>query len=236
MEQFIIQCKRKKKEAVWFESIMAGVYLFGLIMAMLVCTFAGEKTSVAFGTIFAVAMAFFMHLFGNMFTFLQEFNLAVSMGQVRKSFVWAYEAAAFVELLAMTVTAWLMYLLEKALYRLFLPEVTMEIDVGAVFLLKSILPILFAMMLTELFVAALMLRFGRKCLWGIWAVWMFICLLPNQMVRNERLHAWAQKILALVVQQANLWGKPFFISTGILFGALLVGISWNMLRKQRVTV
>lgn len=235
MNPVIIQLKRRKTELLQFGSVMAVSYLFGIMLVLGLCFFAGEKTSAALGTSIALGMAVVLQGFGSVFGFTQEFNMAVSMGQSRRRFVWCYEAVSLLELTAMTAVLYLMCILEKGIYHFIMPEIAQKTDVAVVFQLKYIFPVILGMVTLEMLWQAILLKFGVKGLWAIWAMWMLACLAPGYLVHNEKLKNSIQSCITSLMEM--LRGKEilFWSSAGIVVAAAVVGIAWSMLRKQRVT-
>lgn len=100
MNGFLTQCKVRKAELLQCIGFLAAAYLLGLVILCIVMNVAKGEGSATVGTGMAVVFFFFLHLFGIALSFMQEFNVAVSMGATRKSFVASY---ALFNLLEITV-------------------------------------------------------------------------------------------------------------------------------------
>ena len=90
MNSFLIQCKVRKAELLQFLGITAVGYLIGLIVVFIVMNVAKENTCATAGTMLAVIAFAFIHLFGIILSFMGDFNMAISLGATRKSFVSGY--------------------------------------------------------------------------------------------------------------------------------------------------
>ena len=91
MNSFLIQCKVRKAELLQFLGITAvGNDLIGLIVVFIVMNVAKENTCATAGTMLAVIAFAFIHLFGITLSFMGDFNMAISLGATRKSFVSGY--------------------------------------------------------------------------------------------------------------------------------------------------
>ena len=90
MNSFLIQCKVRKAELLQFLGITAVGYLIGLIVVFIVMNVAKENTCATAGTMLAVIAFAFIHLFGITLSFMGDFNMAISLGATRKSFVSGY--------------------------------------------------------------------------------------------------------------------------------------------------
>ena len=64
--------------------------LIGLIVVFIVMNVAKENTCATAGTMLAVIAFAFIHLFGITLSFYGDFNMAISLGATRKSFVSGY--------------------------------------------------------------------------------------------------------------------------------------------------
>ena len=80
MNSFLIQCKVRKAELLQFLGITAMGYLIGLIVVFIVMNVAKENTCATAGTMLAFIAFAFMHLFGITFSFMGDFNMAISLG------------------------------------------------------------------------------------------------------------------------------------------------------------
>ena len=195
MNSFLIQCKVRKAELLQFLGITAVGYLIGLIVVFIVMNVAKENTCATAGTMLAVIAFAFIHLFGITLSFMGDFNMAISLGATRKSFVSGYV---------------LFNLLEIAVLEL-------EIVVCGV---------------VEMFFGAVILRYGMKVLWILWAVWMIICLVPMNIAKNEKLSGELAKLGLFLGGKFTPQG---IVALVIALTIVVAAITWNILRKQRVT-
>ena len=85
MNSFLIQCKVRKAELLQFLGITAVGYLIGLIVVFIVMNVAKENTCATAGTMLAFIAFAFMHLFGITFSFMGDFNMAISLGATEKA-------------------------------------------------------------------------------------------------------------------------------------------------------
>lgn len=240
MSQFVKQIKRRTTETLQYLAIMAGGFLVGVAIVSAVALYFGdgkEEGIFQLGVILALVITVFLQGFGTIFSFLGEFNLAISMGQTRKSFVWAYEAVSVIQIVVMAAVAFLMGFVENGIYRVILPKAYMEVDIVAnVFRLRYLIPGIFAIAVIEMFLQALLLRYGRRAFWGVWVAWMLLWMLPGYLSKNRRLAAGVLEMTDRFAKMGSAAGTAVLMGAGVVFGAVLIGVSWNMLRKQRVTV
>ena len=211
MNSFLIQCKVRKTELLQFLGITAVGYLIGLIVVFIVMNVAKENTCATAGTMLAFIAFAFMHLFGITFSFMGDFNMAISLGATRKSFVSGYV---------------LFNLLEIAVLEL---EI---IDLTNFFTWNYLSGVLVVFTAVEMFFGAVILRYGMKVLWILWAVWMIICLVPMNIAKNEKLSGELAKLGLFLGGKFTPQG---IVALVIALTIVVAAITWNILRKQRVT-
>ncbi len=79
---------------------------------------------------------------------------------------------------------------------------------------------------------AVILRFGMKFFWVLWAVWMLAALLPLNISKNEKLSTELAKIGLMVEGKITPAGIVTAVSLVVL---ILIVITWKILKRQRVT-
>lgn len=186
MNGFLTQCKVRKAELLQCIGFLAAAYLLGLVILCIVMNVAKGEGSATVGTGMAVVFFFFLHLFGIAISFMQEFNVAVSMGATRKSFVASYALFNLLEIAVLELEVILFGWFEKLLIGVFFPHTAMELDITVFFTWKYLLGVMLGFTILELFAGAVILKYGMKVLWVFWALWMAACLLPVRIAHNEK--------------------------------------------------
>ena len=88
IDNFLIQCKTRRAEVLEFLAVALGGYVLGIIVMMVIrANTMEENECVTLGVLIAAIMLGFVHLFGIIFSFIGEFNMALSMGAPARS--WA---------------------------------------------------------------------------------------------------------------------------------------------------
>ena len=77
MNSFLTQCKVRKIELLQFLGIVAAGYLVGLGIVFIMVNVTDENAYATVGTMLAVLLFAFIHLFAISFSFLGEFNTAI---------------------------------------------------------------------------------------------------------------------------------------------------------------
>lgn len=163
------------------------------------------------------------------FAFAGRFNLAISCGETRKSFVCGDLLFTLLE----GIIAMGMVLLISPIEKMILQAVAGDsviIDTGKyIFHAEYIIwGVLFIIALTML-CNALTMRYGKIAFWIIWAAWM-ICSLGSSKIIPFLLHTeWIKEFLQKVLPATGT------LVVGYLLVPVMLGIAWGYLRKQRVT-
>lgn len=234
IENFLIQCKTRKMEVLQFLAVAFGSYVFGIIVMMIIrANTMEENECVTLGMLIAMIVLVFIHFFGITFSFVGEFNMALSMGATRKSFVGSYALFNMVELAGLELLLFVLGKIELALISVIYPQCEIILDVTQYFQWKYLLAVIVGMTVVELFLGAVILRFGMKAFWVVWAIWMFLTLVPAKLSENEvmaaKMHQLGEQIgLENIVQ--------YLFAAGVVVAVIMAVLGWNFLKKQRVTV
>lgn len=232
MNSFLIQCKVRKTELLQFLGITAVGYLIGLIVVFIVMNVAKENTCATAGTMLAVIVFALMHLWGISFSFMGDFNMAVSMGVTRKSFAAGYALFNLLEIAVLELEIVVFGVLEKFLLKTAFPQAAVEADMTNFFTWNYLSGVLVVFTAVEMFFGAVILRYGMKVLWILWAVWMIICLVPMNIAKNEKLSGELAKLGLFLGGKFTPQG---IVALVIALTIVVAAITWNILRKQRVT-
>ncbi len=234
IKNFLIQCKTRKMEVLQFLAVAFGSYVFGIIVMMIIrANTMEENECVTLGMLIAMIVLVFIHFFGITFSFVGEFNMALSMGATRKSFVGSYVLFNMVELAGLELLLFVLGKIELALISVIYPQCEIILDVTQYFQWKYLLAVIVGMTVVELFLGAVILRFGMKAFWVVWAIWMFLTLVPAKLSENEvmeaKMHQLGEQIgLENIVQ--------YLFAAGVVAAVIMAVLGWNFLKKQRVTV
>lgn len=234
IENFLIQCKTRKMEVLQFLAVAFGSYVFGIIVMMIIrANTMEENECVTLGMLIAMIVLVFIHFFGITFSFVGEFNMALSMGATRKSFVGSYALFNMVELAGLELLLFVLGKIELALISVIYPQCEIILDVTQYFQWKYLLAVIVGMTVVELFLGAVILKFGMKAFWVVWAIWMFLTLVPAKLSENEvmaaKMHQLGEQIgLENIVQ--------YLFAAGVVAAVIMAVLGWNFLKKQRVTV
>ena len=232
MNSFLTQCKVRKAELLQLLGSVAGGYLVGLIIVFIVMNATKENSYAMVGTRLAVTVFALMHLFGISFSFMGDFNMAVSMGVTRKSFVAGYALFNLLEIAVLEVEIILFGMFEKFMLKTAFPQASMENDLTALFTWKYLLGAMVVFTVLEMLLGAVILRYGVKAFWVLWAIWMIVCLVPMNIEKNEKLSGELAKLGLFLGGTLTPQGMVVLV---IVLTIVVAAITWNILRKQRVT-
>lgn len=232
MNSFLIQCKVRKTELLQFLGITAVGYLIGLIVVFIVMNVAIESTCATAGTMLAFIAFAFMHLFGITFSFMGDFNMAISLGATRKSFVAGYALFNLLEIAVLELEIVVFGVAEKLLLENAFPQAVMEIDLTNFFTWNYLSGVLVVFTAVEMFFGAVILKYGIKAYGVLWALWMLITLVPMNIEKNEKLSGELAKLGLFLGGTLTPQGMVVLV---IVLTIVVAAITWNILRKQRVT-
>ena len=149
------------------------------------------------------------------------------MNQTRKSFVGGYVLYTVIEIAIFFLSLYLMHLLEKGAYSLIFPGIEHNVELMKVFHPQIVGAIVPAVLVMEMFSAALMLRFGQKAFWAVWIVWMVVVNSIGKIHDVIESSPVLQKIMDFVVTHI-----PLMYGIGVVVLIVFAVITWNILKKQ----
>ena len=231
---FLIQCKTRKMEVLQFLAVAFGSYIFGIIVMMIIrANTMEENECVTLGMLIAMVALVFVHFFGIIFSFVGEFNMAISMGATRRAYVGSYALFNMAELAGLELLLFVLGKIESALMRVIYPQCEVILDLTQYVQWKYLLAVIVGMTIVELFLGAVILRFGMKAFWAIWAIWMFVTLVPAKLIENEALAAKMHQF-GMQIGFGNI--VQYLVVVGVIAAVIMAVLGWNFLKKQSVTV
>ena len=156
LKELKIQFAKRKKEMLVYDALCMGCWLFGLLLAIFLGSHTEiEKGMILVGTLIVTIIMFIVHFLGTSFSFVVDFNLAVSMGAVRKCYVPAYVLFTMAELAQIMLFIVLMGHLEKGILQEMFPKRVLDLDLMPYVDLKVCLAVIIGMTVLELFTGSL---------------------------------------------------------------------------------
>lgn len=234
------QLKRRRQEALIGFFIMIGTYLLMVVGVLMIENYNKEMQKLqqvfVIGTLATMVVCFFLQLFVDSFWFLGEFNMAISMGQTRKSFVWCYELVSVLELFGMIGILRGLAAVEEGVYHWLLPGAKIIIAADVIFQWRILVGIVLGMIALQMLIQAMLLRYGMKVLWVMWIVWMLVAYTPHFLSRNSGFAGMVNQIMGWGFWMIGRFGGNFWIGVGAGIAGVIVGIAWKFLRRQQVTM
>lgn len=232
MLDFHKQIKRRYGELLALGGIMLAMMGIELLISFLFATFEDGNNTLVFSGVIVIAFTFFFHIFINCFGFIPEFNIAVSMGETRKRFVWSYYCFSIIEMLLIIGLGFMIGKIEKIIISLCYPQqecIELFWNHINIFMIVVMIVIFSGV---ELLVSAFLLRFDRKAFWILWCIWMIGCLGPAYITKHDEI---AEKILGVLEHVLAAKSLYVTLSVVLLLGIMAIGIAWRLLKKQQVT-
>lgn len=225
--------RRREECLVCFAALAAGYVMGNLLSGAMEQGADAARLGILMGSIFAYGAALLIHVIYGVFSMPAEFNLAVSMGETRKQFVRGQLVFGMAELVGIQIAAKILQKLQTTVYGVLADGVELTGKPVAEGALAGYLFLLeLAIVVAELLVGALLLRFGPKAMWGVTvavfvlpSVWRGLIdrgLLPE----HTRL---AQTLIA-----GDMGDRIPELAGFVAVLLLLLATAWGVLRKQQV--
>ncbi|MDE5781768.1 MAG: hypothetical protein K2I03_09915 [Lachnospiraceae bacterium] len=187
-----------------------------------------DASTVIFMGIFCFASLFISFSGGN----TRLFNLSVSMGGTRKSFIISIWIISLIKYGAVFLLGFIMHKIQHAL----LPGKQFA-DISFFFEPDICIILVFMLASVELVMGSLVLRFGLKIYWILWGIYMVLCMLPSRIVKAM------ERKGDSILKSLGIWIIDFIsnitmlqvISIGVVAAVILTGISSYLIMTQDVT-
>lgn len=239
MKELVNQMKLQKDVYVIGLGTIGGLFVFGTILHEIIAAMDDHITEVfCMGSTMSLFGMFVAMLFGVVMHMVYVFNYAISMGRTRKRFLPAYTASVFFTALVLEAVLVLMHFAERLRLGLMYPD--LRIDDPAANVLHWNILLAAALFLTALGVcsASLVIRFGKIALWLIWMGWTAVCVALPHVI--EMLFAHMDNAVVKVVFRVAGWffglGGAAVPALAFCLGAVLLGVSFLLLRRQQVSL
>lgn len=215
----------------------AGAFVFGeAILHVAVGVFGEEDEVFQLGLLMAVFMVGMCMVFMGVSSLALGFNIGVGMGASRRRFIPAFMLFTYLEFLVLAAIAKIFGYLEKWILEMAYPGMDHG-DVDIMLQWKYILVAGIAVVACNVIFGAISLKFGKVSFVILWLLWMAVIVGIPRMVQ------WAstnRDSVAVRACRSVLDAICSFKENGILAGiaalsAVLMLISWIMLRRQQVT-
>ncbi|MDO4337833.1 MAG: hypothetical protein Q4C91_07065 [Eubacteriales bacterium] len=232
-KQFSVQWK----DWMMMSLLLPGVWALGAGLHYVLIRMDSEVTSYfPMGTLMAALTAGVCAAIMGILQLGFYFNMEISLGFTRAGFFLSYYAVSFVFSAFYTGILILLNLIERILEKYLYPDLSCEIDFLP-YLLKGGIPAAAAVCLVSGFCGVLILRFGKKASWGIWALWMICCVGGPQIFNAaeaapDSLFGWIGNKIGWMFSGFTV--KEVIAAVAVLSVLSLAG-AWGYLRKQQVT-
>lgn len=234
------QCFRVSKDEFFvFSGFAFFGGIFGIVVSLILMNMdAMEGEYATIGAMIGVIMGTILLFVLEILSMQQDFNLAISLGKTRKHYIPARFLFEVVNCGLCVATISVIGLIEHFLYSTFFPGTVCGFDMLELLLHPVFLiGFLFLLPAITLLGGACFLKFGAKCAWVFWALWMIFCIGFPRMINaieeeNDSLLRRMGMGFINFLEQLT----PLKIAVGILIvGLAALAAAFGILRKQRVT-
>lgn len=213
-----------------------GTMLFEIIMRL---TVASEENPTTFEMAFLMGLVVYVivsFIWGIAYT-EQYFNNIVGMGRTRKSFFIGYTLTTLLTAFSGIIALYLIYITEHLRLRLWWSEYPCETNFAVFFTPAIFCWIAVMLCILQEFWGFLILRFGKKAFWALWAICMILSLgIPR--IRDDITDGRNSVLANFGYQCLNLYQcLPLTVWLLILsgIGLILFAVTYYLFQRQKVT-
>lgn len=230
------QFKTQYRDWLLMLAFEVGAFLIGMIMFSVIMRLSDESTYFAMGTILGAAIILIYSVIQILNGMYIYFNVEISMGVTRKQFFISYLITSFCASMIGMILLIGLNALENTLLRTIYADLTEEINFLP-YLIRWAVPTAALIAVVGGFCGALLIRFGRKAFWIMWALWMFGCLgIPkiSDAVTENPESVYGQIGLAAGNVLSSISVSVWMMILAVVSIGALTGM-WLILRRQQVT-
>lgn len=214
-------------------------FAVGVVMVLIINAILNEDPNYAcIGSLLALVATLFGTITRGNLNGHVRFRLAVSMGETRRSFLLCTPIITAGISLIGILTAWIMYLAEKALYTAIYPDFVNDMPMEDVFSGVVILCLVASTVVLDLVMSALMQRFGNRGFLSIWLIFCGLFMVLPRMI--DAYQSGSTSLLAriggFILTAITTIPVKGWIAIGIIFVLALIGFSVNTFRKAEVRI
>lgn len=228
-----------KDEFVLYGVVSVIGAIIGIVMVFVIMAVDGTGEDYGeLGSLFALLIGAIALVFGGIYGTQSDFNMAISMGKTRKHYAFAKYFALVIETLMLMLIAMLVGWVESFWYTAVYPGAVNELHISAWLEYPLVLVgVAFGIPAITMLFGTLLMIFGQKFFWVIWALWMFGCMGFPRIIhamteKPESGIARFGKAVADLVTGLPAGVMPAIVLTVI---AVIVAADFALLRRQRVT-
>lgn len=223
-------------ELAMYVAFILGSFVFGSILLALITYFESgspDYTVFRLGTAMACMVFGFLSVMMGMFGTSSYFNWHVGLSRTRKSFFVCDVVTEFCWNLIGFTIIWGLSLIEGGILKVFYSPYSEGKEIPWGLWIAWLIPVLalFLIVIRE-FTGSILMRFGNKAFWVMWAFWMVICIVPGKIAENKT------GVMAEMIRKVTAWISGVSVTgwafMGIAFAIMLLAGSWLIIRKQAV--
>lgn len=212
-------------------------FVIGTVIVLVINTFFNDDPDFAYmGTMFAMIIALVGSLARGNLNGHIRFQLAISMGNTRLSYLLCDPLITALTSAVGLLTTWIMYQGEKALYSLLYPGFENDIPLDVMFHWAVLLCIIAGTVLLDLVMSALMQRFDTKGFLTVWLGGCFTFMLLPRLV--DAYQSGSTSLLARIggflLTAVTTISVKLWIAIGIILVLALLIFAVNTFRKAEV--
>lgn len=237
MKSLLNYIQLKKIRFLQMAAIVAGAFLFGMIVHDVILFFVATESEDVFclGTLMMVMMLVAAACFIDGMRFSTDFNYAIGMGQTRRTFLLMDAVTELCIMLALSVEIQLLYQIEAWKLRTFYAAHAVERMVEPLMVHGHLTIFTIAVTAFGMFIGALVQRIGKAAFWIVWVLWMAACIGGPRLIEAVE-HGSDSQAAALAAQAVSQLSAPGLLAAaGLIISVIFLAAYVLLLRRAQVT-
>lgn len=229
--------KYRKSEFIGLLATQLGMFIFFSIILRIIMAVDNDTTVFMIGTNISVMVMIFMTVPMGTIQFMSNFNVSISMGMIRKEYIFSYAVVTFIDILLGLLITYIFYFIENVEINTIYSSFEREVGIEGILFSKYLIPIMIFMVSFVMLMGTLLLKYGNKMRIVLFVVWITFCMSFSRMadVMSGDSNGLLDGVFFKIGHYFTTSNSILIISEIIILSVLFMGISSRLLMKQKVT-
>lgn len=234
----VIKVLKQRISEIWvLLGLSVFAYILGTILFVIIMAVDKEATTFEIATLIEAIAATMVLIITGSFSFSSDYNMAVGMGAVRKSYIPSYYLVNLIFIFAEYGIIVVSHFIESAQINMFYSSYEKEAGIEKILFTEYTIPVLLLLGAMQLVAGCCILKFGKKAFWVMWAAWMVLCIVPGRIcdILEKNPHGKVANMINSIGGFFQSVSMPVVNVVIMFITVACLTAAWLMVRRQQVT-
>ncbi len=229
--------KYRKSEFIGLLATQLGMFIFFSIILRIIMAVDKDTTVFMIGTNISIMVMVFITVLMGTIQFMNSFNVSISMGMIRKEYIFSYAIVTFIDILLGLLITYVFYFVENIEINTIYSSFEREAGIEGIIFSKYLIPIMIFMVSFVMLMGTLLLKYGNKMRVFLSVLWLAFCMSFSRIAdaMSGDSNGLLDGVFFKIGHHFTTSNSILIISEIIILSVLFMGISSRLLMKQQVT-